>query len=302
MIYKTIHGKKILPLKEFTPFPKAADRAAWERLPPAMREGLIAAGEQFLAYQWPLVRFTDYLEYVESGDRTRHAERYFGRRSAVGSLAIAECAEGKGRFLRDLVDGLMAVCEETSWVIPAHEAGASLYPGPLPSWRKGEQGIDLFAAETGALLSWVRYLLQSQLKAAYPAVFERIADEVGARITRQFAERNDLWWMGIEPGTHGHLNNWTPWCVANCVSAILLVDEDDELRRVGLEKAIGCLDRYLAGQPEDGGCDEGPGYWMAAAGALCDALELLRLGMGLNRLYSVLFHRLYFPTLRSGKR
>jgi hypothetical protein len=35
------------------------------------------------------------------------------------------------------------------------------------------------------------------------------------------------------------------------------------------------LDRYLARIPADGGCDEGPGYWSIAGGALLDCLALL---------------------------
>ena len=278
MISRLVDQSTILPIGEFRPFATAEDRASWEGLPSDLRRQLVAAGEEFLGFEWPLVRVTDYLEYVESGDRSRHAQRYFERRFAIGNLAIAECVEGKGRFLRDLVDGLWLVCEETSWVIPAHEAEASLYPGPLPSWKVSNQGIDLFAAETGALLSWTRSLLGERLKRLFPAVYDRVADEVRARIVRQFEERTDLWWMGIEPSYHGYLNNWTPWCITNCLAAILFVEEDEGRRRSGFEKAAGCLDRYLDQQPEDGGCDEGPGYWMAAAGALCDALELLKLG------------------------
>jgi hypothetical protein len=277
MISNVAEECAILPMLDFTPFATAEDRGAWEGLSPDLRTQLVAAGEEFLGFEWPLVRATDYLEYVESGDRSRHAQRYFDRRFAIGNLAIAECVEGKGRFLRDLVDGLWLVCEETSWVIPAHEGEASRYAGPLPSWHVPDQGIDLFAAETGALLSWTRYLLGGPLEKLFPAVYDRVADEVKARIIRQFEDRTDLWWMGLEPSYHGYLNNWTPWCVTNCLAAILLVEADDERRRSAVAKAAGCLDRYLDQQPKDGGCDEGPGYWMAAAGALCDALELIKL-------------------------
>ena len=251
----------------FTPFPRAAERESWSSLDDVLRNRLISSGEGYLGYEWALVRASDYLEYIESGDRANHAAKYFDRRFAVGTLALAECADGTGRFLRDLIDGLWLICEETSWVIPAHTRDASMHPGPLPSRRKADHGIDLFAAETGAFLSWVGYLLGGELADTYPAVKERIGEEVRERIIDQFLERTDLWWMGIEPSRHCCLNNWTPWCVSNCLSAILLVEEDEHRRYEGVRKAAECLERYLDQQPTDGGCDEGPGYWMAAAGA-----------------------------------
>ena len=267
-----------LGIDGFKPFPKADDRSSWEGLDRSLITGLIRAGEDFLGYEWPLVRATDYLEYIETGNRSKHAKRYFGRRFAVGSLALAACAEGTDRFYKDLIDGLWLICEETSWVIPAHESGASRCPGPLPSNQYTDQGIDLFAAETGALLSWVWYLLGDLLRLSYPEICDRIRFEVKNRILDQFLARDDLWWMGLEPYRKRYLNNWTPWCSSNCLTAFLLIEEEDDRRSQGVEKVLACLDRYLREYPADGGCDEGPGYWVAAAGALCDALELLRLG------------------------
>jgi hypothetical protein len=40
------------------------------------------------------------------------------------------------------------------------------------------------------------------------------------------------------------------------------------------------LDLFVAHYPADGGCDEGPGYWSVAAGALFSNLELLRSASG----------------------
>ena len=42
-----------------------------------------------------------------------------------------------------------------------------------------------------------------------------------------------------------------------------------------IERACEMLDRYLDIIPEDGGCDEGPGYWNMAGGSLMDFLEFL---------------------------
>ncbi len=41
-----------------------------------------------------------------------------------------------------------------------------------------------------------------------------------------------------------------------------------------------CLDAFLNGYPEDGGCDEGPSYWGRAGASLFDGLELLHEATG----------------------
>ena len=68
------------------------------------------------------------------------------------------------------------------------------------------------------------------------------------------------------------LNNWTPWILSSIFMAALAVIRDDTLLRQLFPRADH-LDRYLDGIPEDGGCDEGPGYWNMAGGALLDCLE-----------------------------
>ena len=61
----------------------------------------------------------------------------------------------------------------------------------------------------------------------------------------------------------------------NWLTTALFVDRDEDRRFRSVEKITLCLDRFINSYPEDGGCDEGPGYWNVAAGAMFDALELL---------------------------
>ena len=42
-------------------------------------------------------------------------------------------------------------------------------------------------------------------------------------------------------------------------------------------KILNVLDQFLNPYPADGGCDEGPGYWGAAAASLYDNISLLNL-------------------------
>lgn len=256
----------LIPLSAYHPFPTVDERELWEALPPEHRQSVSAAGEGLLGYQWPQLPATLYLDFARTGNRSRYEGPYFQRRSALTRLVMAECMEGKNRFLDDIVNGVWAICEESGWVIPAHD-GRGRMPDPA------DPIIDLFAGETGAQISWTHYLLGGRLDAVDDRISPRLRREVKARILDPFLERDDFWWMGL--GRRGRLNNWSPWCCSTCLSAVLLMEEDAGRRSQAVEKAMGVLDRFLAGYYPDGGCDEGPSYWTVAGGALFDCLELL---------------------------
>jgi hypothetical protein len=207
-----------------------------------------------------------YLGFARTGDRQLYEGPYFARRQALGSLVLAECMEAQGRFLDDIANGIWAICEESSWCIPAHNSG-----GALPD--SADPYIDLFAAETGSLLAWSWYLLRERLAELDPRLPDRIEREVSRRILDPFLGRDDFWWMGL--GHPRRLNNWSPWCTSNCLAAFAILEPDRRRRREAVAKSLGILDRFLAGYHADGGCDEGPSYWTVAGGALFDCLEML---------------------------
>lgn len=263
-------AKKAL-MGRFAPFPRAGEREAWEKLSPELKGEWIREANTLLGLEWAPLPAAAWLKFNREGNRTDFETMYFRRRGAVACLALAECMEGQGRFLEDLANGIWAVCEESSWCVPAH-----LYLSP----KQGEAGlpdpdeplVDLFAADTGALLAWVVYLLRDQLNGISPVIVDRIKREVNRRILTPYLSRDDFWWMGFggrEP------NNWNPWCNSNCLAAALLLEEEPERRLELIGKAVVTLDRYVEVQYEDGGCDEGVQYWGVAAGSLFDCLELL---------------------------
>ncbi len=90
---------QIVPLDEWTPYPTAADRAAWEALPGDLRATLIAQGEAALKIDWQPLLATRFLEYARIGNRSEYERENFGRRNKLIALALAECAEGQ-RALR----------------------------------------------------------------------------------------------------------------------------------------------------------------------------------------------------------
>jgi len=71
------------------------------------------------------------------------------------------------------------------------------------------------------------------------------------------------------------LNNWAPWVMSNYLAAALVLEKDEGRRIDAVERVMHYTDQYINGLGDDGGCDEGPGYWSAAGGCVFDVLNLL---------------------------
>ncbi|RKP51467.1 heparinase [Cohnella endophytica] len=260
----------LLPGQRFRPFPTAEDRSAWETIPERLRTSWLREGEAFLGYRWPSLLASDFLAFARTGSR-HYDSLHLMRRSVLGCLVMCECIEGKGRFLNDIANGVFVLCEETSWCLPAHMSLSRDGEG-LGLADSDDPVVDLFAADTGALLAGTAYLLHDRLDGISPLVCRRIRQEVEKRVLGPYESRNDFWWMGFS----GHEpNNWNPWCNSNVLAAVLLLEEDQERRARLTHRIMSSLDRYLDVQYADGGCDEGATYWNVAAGSLFDCLELL---------------------------
>lgn len=263
----------LAPASQWHPFPRASDRAGWNGLPSAVRSAYVREAEKFLHGDWTALKATEFLGFVRRGNRSNYEALSFARREHLAMLVIAECIEGKGRFRDDIVNGIWAICEETYWGVPAH-VGMQKAGSGLPDVT--EPTVDLFAAETGSLLAWTFYLMRDSLDLVSPLVSERIRVEVERRINAVNFARDDFWWMGLTRS----VNNWTPWICSNWLATVLILEQDQGRRARSVQKILECLDRFLAGYADDGGCDEGPGYWGRAGGSLFDCLELLSTATG----------------------
>lgn len=263
--------RSIRPRAEWRPWPPAGDRTAWQSLPLELKTSIVTAAEAQLGRPWPSLPASLFLEYSRQGIRANYERVRRDRRDRLTLAALAECIEGRGRFLDDVLDGLWLVCEESFWGVPAH-VGVQKAGNTLPDIA--EPIVDLFAAETSATLAWIDYLLGMQLDALSKLVRPRIHAEIRRRILDPCLARDDFWWLGFD-GSRA-VNNWNPWINSNWLSSVLLMEHDPQRRTAALEKIVRSLDAFLDVYHDDGGCDEGPGYWGRAAASLFDALELLR--------------------------
>ncbi|NRF92011.1 hypothetical protein HQN89_13435 [Paenibacillus frigoriresistens] len=202
----------ITTYENYNPYPKAQDRAIWESIPDTIRNHWISKGETYLDFSWPAITAVDYMEYSRNGNVMQFQGKYEERRIALASLVLAECMEGAGRFIDQIMNGIWTICEETSWVTPPHMVISKASSSDcIPNIS--DQYIDLFAGETASLMATTHYLLQKPLDAVSPNICDRIRLEMKRRISDPYLERSDLWWMGLE--TNRKMNNWNPWINSN---------------------------------------------------------------------------------------
>lgn len=255
----------------WVPCPPVRDRAAWDTLP-AFDRWLYGGGEAARAARHiPPLPLHLWLDFTDTGNRARYEHAYFQRRRLLCRLVMAECMGHTGEYLPPIADLVWALCEESAWQLPAHNSYIRNTPQlPLPD--PARPIVDLFAAETGALLAMVHYLLGRELEAAFPGLDTRLVREVDHRILHPW-ETEHFWWMGQDEEP---MCNWTTWCTQNCLIALALLHPGSGKRvQAGVRRAAYSIDCFLKDYGEDGCCSEGAQYYRHASLTLFNALEIL---------------------------
>jgi hypothetical protein len=264
--------KVLIPRSQWVPFPRIDDREGWGKADDQMMRGYLAKAESFRDYQWPYIPATKSLLIERTGDRDEYQRVSFEKRQVLGTLLLAEVYENKGRFVDPIIDGVWSICEESFWGVPAHLPKTKEISGLIDT---SSPFVDLFAAETGTLLSWVDYFLGEKLDAVSPQIRKRIYNETNYRILQPLMTKHHGWMTSTANGRRP--NNWNPWICSNWINTALLLERDETKRSESVAKALQVLDNFLNPHPMDGGCDEGPSYWGAAAASLYDNISLLNL-------------------------
>jgi len=227
----------------------------------------------------PALSYTLYRTFERYGTRGPYENPYFLKRARL-TRAVLELLTGDESALDAVHDLAWSLCEETSWVLPAHEEqGPAIWELAPPYVRTAPLGahtmltrepdsIDLFAAETGAALAETVYLVGDRLA---PEVRQRIRQEVERHIFRPYlAYARDHWWF------KGPLN-WNGVCNGAVGLAFLRLEPDVETLAEALALVLEGFDAYLAtGFEADGGSIEGVGYWNYGLMYFIAVAELLR--------------------------
>lgn len=265
-------AKVLTPYAEWKPFPRAGDHAGWAKADTGTMKAIIRKAESFMNYEWPGIPAVKSLLIVRNGNRDEYQRISFKKREVLGVMMLAEVYENKGRFIDQIINGIWSICEESFWGASAHLPKGKEYSGLVDV---SDPFVDLFAAETATYLAWVDYFLGDQLDAVSPQVRKRIYYETDRRIFQPLMTKHHGWMAVNSNGRRP--NNWNPWICSNWLNTVLLLEKNDTLRVAGVSKVLKVLDAFLNPHPLDGGCDEGSGYWGAAAASLYDNVSLLNL-------------------------
>lgn len=249
------------------PLPPAADRAAWGRVPELVRARTLALAEAHLAEALPELPDEGFTAYGQTGDRERYERAYFARRTRLNAAVVHTLLAGPGTATAELTALVRLICAERTWCVPAHELSHDAQGDPAPD--PARPTVDLFAADTAALLAHTRLLVGDELSEETVA---SLTAEVRSRVLVPYRTRDDWWWLGR---SGERLNNWTSWIVSNILPAALLLESTAGELLESVDRAVGALDRYLACAPADGGCDEGIAYWWRSAASYFECVEAL---------------------------
>ncbi len=248
--------------------PDYSSREFWEKIPAQLKVKYICRAEEYLDYTWPVVKASDYLEFIRSGDRRQ--EVYSEPSSALNALVMGELVEGKGRFLNQIINAVWYYSEQTWWGWSAH-----LYfqKAPIGLPDINEPTVDLGVGEIASDLAWTWYLFRDEFDKVHPLISPRLKQEIMKKAVNPYFERDDFAYMGF---TGGRVNNWNPWVNYNMLNCFLILEDDHNRKTAMVNKIINSLDKFLNGYPDDGGCDEGPSYWGVAGSILYESLALLK--------------------------
>lgn len=265
--------QKTRSLCAFSLCPDISQRRKYEELPADLKEKLINEGKRADKEPWSVILLSDYLEFSKNGNRVRFEELYFSRRRKLCSLVMAELVENKGQFLPDILDGIYLILSESSWCLPAHNTHVrDQKQQEMPDVL--HPVIDLFAAETGALIALAEYLLRPALREKSSGISDVIDRTLQERIFIPYTTEH-FWWMGDGKQP---MCNWTPWIVQNVLISSLTRPagffEEKELTKY-LESAAISLDFFLDEYGDDGCCNEGAQYYSHAGLCLFGALYLM---------------------------
>ena len=256
----------------FNPFPKYQDREAWNSTSDDSKTFWLSQAEKYFDYNWPSVKMELFMNLIRTGNITDFYDIHMERRSVLGVMVLVECLEGKGRFLDQIINGIYAICEETSWMQPISNTKMKEQNQCLPD--ASDHVVELAGSETAALLTWTYYLFKDKFDGISSRINQKIREEVSARMLKPYIRDDDYWWHGYKGN---RVNNWNPWCNGNVLMGFLVLEEDEAVKEAGIKKIMESLDVFINTHSPDGCCDEGPMYWGRSGGSLYDCAELFYL-------------------------
>lgn len=208
-------------------------------------DALLNDAEAALSKTYEALKMSDYMLFLETGDRTKFERYYFERRRDCSYISIAYWLTEDEKYVEPLIDLVYMICDEFTWCLPAHSG-----LDEKPTIKKIQTQIDLFQAETTRLLTDIDAMVGDKLPYYVSA---RIRSEIRWRIIDTLGTREFYWHMGCD-------NNWAAVCAGGTAVGLLHYGTEEEIN-THLPKLYGAMESFLGGFNDDGCCLEGYSYW-----------------------------------------
>lgn len=214
--------------------------------------------ERALNEPMPSLSFRLYRQFSDTGERKAYEQAYFDRRGRLAAVAMLALDTARPDALQVLEEMLWDVCGEYTWCLPAH-----LGTGEV---NQVDGNIDLFAAETVHMLAEIVTIHAERLDRL---IIERIRSEAERRIfIPLYRDQRKYHWQTAD-------HNWSAVCGGCCGMAALLLLKDETTLTESISHTVSCMNAFLSGYGEDGGCAEGIGYWVYGFGYFTYYAEML---------------------------
>lgn len=239
---------------------KAKDKQFWEKVRTDIAyQGILDEIKEYYKTaryeEIPALKYSSRKRYYEDGNRREFEVPYFRRRTYLSAVALlALIYPERADYLDELQEIMWAICEEYSWVLPAHCDNTV---------ESGLKIIDLFSAETAFALAEISYMLEERLD---KVILERIKREIKYRILHNY-ESGSFDWEKVT-------NNWVAVCGGNIGGALMYLFPE-QFQKL-LPRIQSTVKQLLDGYPNDGTCLEGLGYWHYGFGNYIWFADLLK--------------------------
>lgn len=241
-------------------FPTANSKFWCENVRAEMRNDYIRLGNEYMGKPWTPISDSVFAEFRTNGNRTNYEHQNFALRQQFACMVMAEIMEHKRRFIPDIRRGIhYFINDEKWWGLPAH------YPKDHP--ERDLQVVDLFNSETATMLAWTIYMLGEDIDKQEKGLVDKLESEIERRYLNPTLYGDQDW--------KHNANNWNTWITSNWVECVMICEKDKAKRDKALKGIKANLMLFLNGYPDDGGCEEGSGYWNHAAGSFFESLYFL---------------------------
>ena len=187
------------------PVPPVERRAAWAAVDEVSARAILDRAAADRRAPWPHPTLSDYARYWRDGVRTAYEGPAAELRRRTSTAVLAAALTGERDELDAAADGLLFICEQSTWCWAAHEQFAAGRGWVVPDPER--PFLDLGAAENVEILAWADLVLGTALDERAPGLRHRLRLETRRRVIEPFLASREWHWLGLD----GHLHNWNPW-------------------------------------------------------------------------------------------